>query len=660
MSAHRLVVSRFRENVDWVDCFGAYTIYNKGRDDLAARHRANSIRLPNVGREAHTYIHHIVENYDRLEDIMIFSQGGYRAHAHFEPEEFLRRALDLGDLGFSVNLGDINGFVGSNSRDFMLRWHGVDLHTKEPYDLGGWWERATGEPWVRSRSVFWGATFSVRREFILRRSRESYASLLKTLDWATNPMEAHFCERAWFNILNLPFNYVKPGNPSQRSAVAPAPPLDKDPSFDLDRVVEKWEGDGKQNAPSKIVVRFGSSRPAKSVDREILTREELLGALDHVGDLMSRDEATVRKVTRALRDNVEGWTRAHCPRYPLDKPYISKGDLEEKDGWYAEGLVHESMEVGTTGSTTGNRFKYMRWHPTFHKIEWDYHYNLVLDEFGVREDPNILYFFSDHYRTDGSEPIACFGGKSDLAMNNHGSSRSPVVHYANFAMYQRDNEGFWKYLFEYVRRHRIDVFFTSSPQISSMCNYIRKFGVKHRIGHLLSNTGDRILPADAYFLFIENDYFAHVCDHMRCWDGGATFYTCRERNYHLMDNLSWVEEIEGRMICTDYFNLASPFVRYWNGDYCKVGKEYQRCECGRLYREFEFLESRPFSLKGVCMKDIKEGIKALNISGIREVRCSTSHLDVVSVKDMSPEDQARISALTDRFRFRFLTEEFHS
>jgi len=42
------------------------------------------------------------------------------------------------------------------------------------------------------------------------------------------------------------------------------------------------------------------------------------------------------------------------------------------------------------------------------------------------------------------------------------------------------------------------------------------------------------------------------------------------------------------------------------------------------------------------------------------VRCSTSHLDVVSVRDIPPEDQARISALTDRFRFRFLTEEFHS
>jgi hypothetical protein len=656
--SYRLVVARYNESVNWVDAFSTYTIYNKGRDDLSVRHRLNSVRLPNVGREAHSYLFHIVNNYDRLEDVIIFSQGGYRAHANFPPDEFMARALDLGSLGFSVNLGDINGFVGSNSRDFVLPWHGVDLHTKEPYELGGWWEKTTGEPWVRSRSVFWGATFSVRREFILRRSKESYERIIKTLDWSTNPMEAHFCERAWFNMLNLPLNYVRPGN--ERPPPPPPRPVDdKVSDFDVNRLVDRWESFGKPEGSTKITVKFGADIP-KTPDREIVTREELVGVLDHVGDLMSKDEDSVRRATRALRDNIEGWARARCTRYPFDKPYISKSDLESKDGWYVKEVAHESMEVGTTGSTTGVQFKYMRWHPAFHKVEWDYHYNLVLDEFEVREDPNVLYFFSDHYKTSGSEPIACFGRKSDLAMNNHGSSRSPIVHYANFAVYQRDNEAFWRYMFDYVQQNRIDVFFTSSPQISSMCNYIRKFGVKHKIGHLLSSTGDRILPADACFLFIDNNYFDHICDHMRCWDGGATFYTCKHRNYHLMDNLCWVEEIDGKMICTEYFNLASPFVRYWNGDYCKVGKEYKRCECGRLYREFEFMESRPFSLKGVCMKQIKEGIKALEVSGIKEVRCSMNYLDVVSVRDLSPEEMSKISALTDKFKFRFLKEEFHS
>lgn len=642
--------------MDWTDSFGTCTIYNKGRDDLSSLQRERSVRLPNVGREAHTYIWHIVENYDRLEDIMIFSQGGYRAHIPCSPNDFLARALDVGDRGFSVNLVDMRSGVGSNARDFVLRWHGVDLYTKEPYDLGTWWERTTGEAWIRSRSVYWTAHFAVRREFILKRSRDSYRRLLSTLDWCTNPMEAHFCERAWFNILNLPLDYLVEGD---SAAAPPPPPMDKDPSFDLGRLAERWDARRPEQDKPKITVRFRPEAP-ENAERPLISREELVGVLDHVHGMMSMDEQTVRRCTEALRHNVEGWARLNCPGYPLDNPYISKADLEDKSGWYVKDVAHESMEVSTTGSTSGVPFRYMRWHPAFHKIEWDYHYNLVLDEFGVRDDPNILYFFSENYKTDGTKPVACFGNRSELAMNNHGSSRSPIVHYVNFAIYQKDNEAFWKFLFDYVQLHDIDVFFTSPPQISSMCNYIRKFGVKHRIGRLLSSTGDRILPADAYFLFIENAYFENICDHMRCWDGGATFYTCRERNYHLMDNLSWVEEIDGKMVCTDYFNLASPFVRYWNGDYCKVGKEYKRCDCGRLYREFEFMESRPFSLKGVCMKEIKEGLKRLDIAGIREVRCSASHLDVVSVRPIPQEDRLRIAALTDKFAFRFLTEEHHS
>jgi len=669
MPSHRLIVARYNEGVDWVDCFGTYTIYNKGRDDLATRHRSNSVRLPNVGREAHSYLHHIVENYDSLEDVLVFSQGSYRSHMSCEPLDFMKAALNLAPEGFSAALDEFSienqrmSFgTGSNRRDFLLNWHNVPIYSREPYDLGGWWEKTTGEAWVRSKSVFWNAIFSVSRDFVMRRSRDSYRRLLDTVSWCTNPMEAHFCERAWSNILNLPLNFVV-GCPAPPPAPPPSSsspqPLDRDPTFTVDRLVERWESTLPVKEPRKITVRFGSSA-SRMPEREILTREELLGVLDNVGDLMLKDESYVRKATQALRANIEGWAKSRCPKYPLDRPFASKEDLLDKDGWYAEQSLHESMEVGTTGSTTGAPFKYMRWHPAFHKIEWDYHYNVVLDEFGVRDDPNILYFFSDHYKTDGSKPIACFGSNSDLAMNNHGSSRSPIVHYANFTLYQRDNEAFFRYLFDYVRENRIDVLFTSSPQISSMCNYIRKLGVKHPVGYLLSSTGDRILPADAYFLFVENKYFEHICDHMRCWDGGATFYTCRHRNYHLMDNLSWVEDVEGRMVCTDYFNLASPFVRYWNGDYCRVGKEYKRCECGRLYRDFEFLESRPFSLKGVCMKQIKDGIKSLDISGIKEVRCSSSHLDVVSVKPLSEEDMANISALTDRFRFRFLTEEFHS
>ena len=67
-----LVVSYYKENLTWLnkvkDC--KITVYNKSSVDIP-----NTIRLENVGREMHTYFHHIVTNYDNLSDWVFFTQG---------------------------------------------------------------------------------------------------------------------------------------------------------------------------------------------------------------------------------------------------------------------------------------------------------------------------------------------------------------------------------------------------------------------------------------------------------------------------------------------------------------------------------------------------------------------------------------------------------
>ena len=72
MTKH-LVIARYNENIDWVkniNCVDKIYLYNKG-DNIDIEH----IKLPNINREAHTYIHHIVTNYDQLADITFFCQG---------------------------------------------------------------------------------------------------------------------------------------------------------------------------------------------------------------------------------------------------------------------------------------------------------------------------------------------------------------------------------------------------------------------------------------------------------------------------------------------------------------------------------------------------------------------------------------------------------
>lgn len=385
-------------------------------------------------------------------------------------------------------------------------------------------------------------------------------------------------------------------------------------------------------------------------------RELLLEYLSFCRDLMYSEEDVVREVTQILRENITNWALEKSEAYRNFSGLISKLELEDKSLWYVKDVESEWQRTSTSGSTTGRPFNYLRWAPSFDSLEWGNHYDLIMDEFGVGSRPHVMYFFSDYYKRVEGRYVSV-SEKSDVMLNNHGMSRNPVVHHVNFDMFKQDQSGFFAYLFEYLKDNPVDVFFTSGPQIRSMCNYIAKFGVGHRFGGLLSNTNERLMQEDALFLAYDNNFFDAVCDHMRCWDGGAGFFTCRSGNYHLTDNLSWCEEVDGKLISTDYFNLSSPFVKYWNGDYCRIGSEYQRCECGRLFRDFEFLESRPFSIKGMCVKDLQKRIELLNIAGIRQVKCSASFLDVVSERELTSKEKDLISGITDKFAFKFNVEK---
>jgi hypothetical protein len=67
----RLIVAKYKENIDWIynlkDEF-EIVVYNKDNDLSVDSHReyvTNGIKwinLPNIGREAQTYLFHIIEN----------------------------------------------------------------------------------------------------------------------------------------------------------------------------------------------------------------------------------------------------------------------------------------------------------------------------------------------------------------------------------------------------------------------------------------------------------------------------------------------------------------------------------------------------------------------------------------------------------------------
>ena len=75
-----LVVARYNEDLEWLKTLPwRYVVFNKG-DDLA-EWVENEIKLPNIGREAHSYLIYITSNYDNLSKYTIFVQGNPFTHS---------------------------------------------------------------------------------------------------------------------------------------------------------------------------------------------------------------------------------------------------------------------------------------------------------------------------------------------------------------------------------------------------------------------------------------------------------------------------------------------------------------------------------------------------------------------------------------------------
>lgn len=74
----QLILAWYKENIDWLHSVSGVDIflYNKGDKSSTLP----SYKLPNIGREAHTYIWHIVQNYNNLAEILIFSQANPFPH----------------------------------------------------------------------------------------------------------------------------------------------------------------------------------------------------------------------------------------------------------------------------------------------------------------------------------------------------------------------------------------------------------------------------------------------------------------------------------------------------------------------------------------------------------------------------------------------------
>lgn len=204
-----IVVAKYKEDVTWIDSFkdpsSVVYIYDKSGGECNSH---EVIPLENIGRESHTYLHHIVSNYDSMDasGVTLFTQGN--PFDHYSVHTLKKLIPEAKKNGFSVSTTS-RAIPGHNcTRTFTLDVFGpVDMNvvtsrTKEHF--GPWFERVTRKPFPQD--PFWfviAAVFAVRNDLILSKPKEYYQNMMNEFDGCgSNPEVGHFFERSWYYIMN--------------------------------------------------------------------------------------------------------------------------------------------------------------------------------------------------------------------------------------------------------------------------------------------------------------------------------------------------------------------------------------------------------------------------------------------------------------------------
>jgi hypothetical protein len=240
----RIVVAKYKEDIGWLNDLRTkgyeIIVYNK---DTELKHykdyqKVNPywVDLCNIGREAHTYLTHIIQNYDSLREVEIFLQG--KVEDHIQPASIQDVLRDC-EKEFYRGFGNINKIGCFNEKVYeMVKKMAPDHpHIEPAFPPHGIREYMFFKevfpqlPFPKEPYVFRPfALFSVRKEMILAYPKSFYEMLREYFNPAADnflgvsPKEfiddiGYTFEFFWQFIFTLPLqNYLIASEPKKKSS----------------------------------------------------------------------------------------------------------------------------------------------------------------------------------------------------------------------------------------------------------------------------------------------------------------------------------------------------------------------------------------------------------------------------------------------------------
>ena len=192
-----IVVARFNENLDWLLPARNVIVYNKGANDIDVPY----IPLPNVGRESHSYVTFILDNWNNLPDVTMFIQGDIKDHSSGDPRSYIVDCIQQAKVhGLSQNMHSIefekciynfgpehcNNIVAPFKNMVLGQW--INSIINVPHNC-------VGIKWYH------GAIFAASRNAIRAVPMGKWMQIKQSLEYANNPVTAHYFERSIYFII---------------------------------------------------------------------------------------------------------------------------------------------------------------------------------------------------------------------------------------------------------------------------------------------------------------------------------------------------------------------------------------------------------------------------------------------------------------------------
>ena len=195
---YEIVISHYSEDLSWLEPHAEHChIYHKGSETQPRFKYRQWEKIPNVGRESHTYLYHIITNYDHLADITVFLQGSLSDHGMFCWTRRTNCFVATGVAFNKVEWGRLN-HVGKWKNELQ-----TGIMQRSNMTVGQFWSSIFYSPHPAYKNQSLAGCFSVPRDQILKRPKAFYEKVIDFVDDHPNPETGHYLERLWYSIFTL-------------------------------------------------------------------------------------------------------------------------------------------------------------------------------------------------------------------------------------------------------------------------------------------------------------------------------------------------------------------------------------------------------------------------------------------------------------------------